>query len=116
MLLRAILLLAVFAFLSADIGRADDSPNLPSHKASVVLPLLKKIKPGDDISKVQQILGNNFDPDEGGAGQMQWYCTLEDGSVVHVATWDMPSRHGIASIDVIGAPKKALSSTPGAAR
>jgi hypothetical protein len=112
---RAVLLLTVLAFLSAGVGHADDLPVLPSQKASVVLPLLRKIKIGDDMSKVRQILGDNLQPNTSGVGQIQWYCTLDDGSVVHVDEEFKPTGHVVGAIDVAGAPKKTTS-TPGAAK
>jgi hypothetical protein len=116
MLHRAILLLAFIVFLSANIGRADIPPNLPSQKASVVLPLLRKIKIGDDMSKVRHILGDNLQPNTSGVGQIQWYCTLDDGSVVHVDERFMPTGHVIGSIDVVSGTRKTTSSTPGPAK
>jgi hypothetical protein len=60
---RAILLLALGAFLLSTITRADNGPTLPSRKAAVVIPLLSHLAAKSDLEKdvlveLNRILGN----------------------------------------------------------
>ena len=100
---RAILLCAVIIFSSVGVAHADDAPKLPSQKASVVIPLLDKIKDGDGPGKIWEILGqHNLIPlGESGAGQTPLHCVLDDGSIVFVTVWSIPGHgDGIVSIDL----------------
>jgi len=86
---------------------------MASHQnASEVVPLLKKIKLGDSVSKVQKILGHGLTPDVDRAGQVMWYCMLDDGSVVHVGD----THHIVVSITVIDAKRHVIYSTSQAAK
>jgi hypothetical protein len=114
MVFRAFLLgaLAALVFAEADFARADGLHKLMPKEASVVVPLLKKIKPGDSLSKVQNILGDGLSPTIDGAGQVLWYCMLDNGSVVRVED----THHNVASIVVIDAEGNVLYSNSQAAK
>lgn len=90
-----------------DAGVADDAFKLLLQKASVVIPLLEKIRNGDVPGKVRfwGILGHYlFSTVPAGpavAGQTQLSCTLDDGSIVDVQVWTIPGHgDGIVSIDL----------------
>jgi hypothetical protein len=105
---RAILLIAVVIFSSVVIAHADDAPKLPSQKASVVIPLLEKIKSSGDPTKIYEILGlahvgamdqGLFPSGPSGAGQTPLRCILDDGTIVDMQVWSIPGHgNGIISI------------------
>jgi len=99
---RAILLVAVAIFSFAVIAHPDDTSTLPSQKASVVVPLLEKIKGGDSPGKIDDILGRGLIPSgPSGAGQTPLRCVLDDGSIVDVQVWSIPGHgDGIISISL----------------
>jgi hypothetical protein len=97
------ILLVTFAFFSfVHISRASDASTLPSQKASVVIPLLEKIKDGDNPGKIWKILGHGLIPSGPfGAGRGPCRCVLDDGSLVDVETSTrLSDRDGIVSIDL----------------
>jgi hypothetical protein len=105
------MLVAVAIFSSAVIGHADNAPSLPSQKASVVIPLLEKMKRGADPSKIAEILGvvHAGAMDRGltpigpvDAGHVQLYCVLDDGSRIDVSWQVIPEKKTdrIESIDL----------------
>jgi hypothetical protein len=82
MALRPILLIALAVFLFPSIARPDDTPSLPSRKASVVLPLLKAFTAKEGYTRIVQILGKE-DMDTGNAINDCTYL-LDDGSGIRV--------------------------------
>lgn len=105
MVTRAILLLVLAMAVLANMGRADDSTQLPSSKASVVLPLLKMLSTNarPTLDEVEKILGESHTV-IGNAGGLDCHYTLDDKSDVSVQAFDRPG-HELISI-VVSAPGK----------
>jgi len=98
-------LIACATFLLVGLSRADDVPQLPSRKASVVIPLLKAFSPKEGYARIVKILGKE-DVDMGNAIEDCTYG-LDDGSSIRVRAagdtvysifWQRPGIHGIQVI------------------
>ena len=75
------------------IAIADDLPNLPSRKASVVIPLLKQVTGKDRYGDIKKILGvEDFGFVSAGFAQLRY--TLDDKTVIQVTMWAMVDLHG----------------------
>ena len=106
-----VLLLPVLAF-------GEESPKLPSNKASVVLPLLERFSPKDDSPKailegVREILGSSRNVMAGGPDGHQWrtfYYFLDDGTEVSVSVCDLKGFGNGIRIFVPGKPMKVVFS------
>lgn len=90
----------VFAMVAlAGMARADDSTQLPSSKASVVLPLLKKLSTTAQptLDEVEKILGpSRAHTAVSMAGGLTFYYTLDDKTQVGVEVYDRPGHELIA--------------------
>ena len=92
---RAILPFVLATVLFAGMARADDSAGLPSSKASVVLPLLRKLSttPKLTLEEVEKILGpSRTHITVGSAGGLTSYYTLDDKTQVGVQFYDRPDH------------------------
>ena len=99
---------AVAIFSSVVIAHAADAPKSHAQKASVVTPILEKIKSGGDPVKIVEILGfaragamdRGLTPiGPSAAGHTRLGCTLDDGSFVDMWVWSVPGHgNGIISI------------------
>lgn len=94
MTVRAVLLIALAAFLFTGFVRAGNAPKLPSRKATVVLPLLKQFSQKDTYPKIEEILGK---PDmDIGSGIYIYVFRLDDSTSITVGTADRNSVFGIS--------------------
>jgi hypothetical protein len=91
MIKRAILLLVLATAVLAAMACADDSTKLPSSKASVVLPLLKKLSTTTQptLDEVEKIMGpSRTRTTVGMAGSLTFYYNLDDETQVGVQVYD----------------------------
>jgi hypothetical protein len=110
-ILLIVLLLPVLAF-------GEESPKLPSNKASVVLPLLERFSPKDNSPKailngVRNILGPTGLGMGGGPDGHQWrtfYYFLDDGTEVSVSVCDLKGFENGIRIFIPGKPMKVVFS------
>jgi hypothetical protein len=93
MVVRATLVAALAALLLTGFVHGDGPPILPSRKAIIVLPLLKRFSSKDTYSKIETILGK---PDvDIGSGIYIYVFRLDDSTSVTVGTPDRISVFGI---------------------
>ena len=81
---RILIFVLAGALLLPVLAHASDASSLPSRKAAVVLPLLKKISKEDTYSKIEKILGIS-DMDIG-SGMYVYVFRLDDSTSVTVGT------------------------------
>jgi hypothetical protein len=106
MVKRAILLLVLATMVLADMACAGDSPKLPSSKADVVIPLLRKLSTTAQptLDEVEKILGP-AGVELSNAGGLQIHYTLDDKTDVGVEVYDRPG-HEVIAIWVVAPGKK----------